>query len=106
MITKQQALDYHFGARPGKIEVTPIKPCRTQRDLSLAYTPGVAEPCLEIEKNPIKRSNAETSLLASLATKYLTNEMAGVFHFWDCEPRVDLLAVAASGDHTGGLENG
>ncbi len=52
IITKQQALDYHFGARPGKIEVTSTKPCRTQRDLSLAYTPGVAEPCLEIEKNP------------------------------------------------------
>src|SRR5574340_946261 len=52
ILTKQQALDYHFGARPGKIEVTSTKPCRTQRDLSLAYTPGVAEPCLEIEKNP------------------------------------------------------
>ena len=51
-ITKQQALDYHLGQRPGKIEVTPSKPCRTQRDLSLAYTPGVAEPCLEIQKNP------------------------------------------------------
>ncbi len=51
-VTKQQALDYHFGARPGKIEVTPTKPCRTQRDLSLAYTPGVADPCLEIQKNP------------------------------------------------------
>jgi malate dehydrogenase (oxaloacetate-decarboxylating)(NADP+) len=51
-VTKQQALDYHFGERPGKIEVTPSKPCRTQRDLSLAYTPGVAVPCLEIEKNP------------------------------------------------------
>jgi malate dehydrogenase (oxaloacetate-decarboxylating)(NADP+) len=52
MVTKQQALDYHFGARPGKISVTPTKPCRTQRDLSLAYTPGVAEPCLEIQRNP------------------------------------------------------
>ena len=52
MVTKQQALDYHFGGRPGKIEVTPTKPCRTQRDLSLAYTPGVAEPCLAIQKNP------------------------------------------------------
>jgi malate dehydrogenase (oxaloacetate-decarboxylating)(NADP+) len=51
-VSKQQALDYHNGPRPGKIEVTPTKPCRTQRDLSLAYTPGVAEPCLEIEKNP------------------------------------------------------
>ena len=52
LISKQQALDYHNGSRPGKIEVTPTKPCRTQRDLSLAYTPGVAEPCLEIQKNP------------------------------------------------------
>jgi len=52
MITKQQALDYHSSPRPGKIETTPTKPCRTQRDLSLAYTPGVAQPCLAIEKNP------------------------------------------------------
>jgi malate dehydrogenase (oxaloacetate-decarboxylating)(NADP+) len=51
-ITKQDALDYHCGARPGKIEVVSTKPCLTQRDLSLAYTPGVADPCLEIEKNP------------------------------------------------------
>src|SRR5690242_18775316 len=51
-ISKQEALDYHLGQRPGKIEVIPSKPCRTQRDLSLAYTPGVAEPCLEIQKNP------------------------------------------------------
>ena len=52
LVSKQQALDYHNGSRPGKIEVVPTKPCRTQRDLSLAYTPGVAEPCLEIQKNP------------------------------------------------------
>jgi malate dehydrogenase (oxaloacetate-decarboxylating)(NADP+) len=51
-IKKSEALAYHFGARPGKIEVSPTKPCRTQRDLSLAYTPGVAEPCLEIQKEP------------------------------------------------------
>jgi len=51
-VNKQQALDYHSGNRPGKIEVIPTKPCRTQRDLSLAYTPGVADPCLEIQKNP------------------------------------------------------
>jgi len=51
-VSKQQALDYHQGSRPGKIEVTPTKPCRTQRDLSLAYTPGVADPCLEIQNNP------------------------------------------------------
>jgi malate dehydrogenase (oxaloacetate-decarboxylating)(NADP+) len=52
LISKQQALDYHNGPRPGKIEVTPTKPCRTQRDLSMAYTPGVAQPCLAIENNP------------------------------------------------------
>ena len=50
-VTKQEALDYHFGSRPGKVEVVSSKPCLTQRDLSLAYTPGVASPCLEIEKD-------------------------------------------------------
>jgi len=49
---KEEALDYHSRGRRGKIEITPTKPCITQRDLSLAYTPGVAVPCLEIEKNP------------------------------------------------------
>ena len=49
---KLEALAFHAGMRPGKIEVSPTKPCSTQRDLSLAYTPGVAEPCLEIQKNP------------------------------------------------------
>src|SRR6201988_1030334 len=48
MIRKKDALEYHALGRPGKIEVVPTKPCTTQRDLSLAYTPGVAEPCLEI----------------------------------------------------------
>src|SRR3989337_2337817 len=52
MIRKQDALDYHALGRRGKIEVTPSKPCQTQRDLSLAYTPGVAEPCLEIQAKP------------------------------------------------------
>jgi malate dehydrogenase (oxaloacetate-decarboxylating)(NADP+) len=51
-ILRKDALDYHRQGRKGKIEVTPTKPCRTQRDLSLAYTPGVAVPCKEIEKNP------------------------------------------------------
>jgi malate dehydrogenase (oxaloacetate-decarboxylating)(NADP+) len=51
MIRKQDALDYHKQGRFGKIEVVSTKPCATQRDLSLAYTPGVAEPCREIEAN-------------------------------------------------------
>ena len=49
---RQQALDYHSEGRPGKIEVVATKPVGTQRDLTLAYSPGVAEPCLEIHKNP------------------------------------------------------
>ncbi|MCU0373333.1 MAG: NADP-dependent malic enzyme, partial [Ignavibacteria bacterium] len=52
MIRKQDSLDYHQTGRPGKIEVIASKPCATQRDLSLAYTPGVADPCLEIASNP------------------------------------------------------
>jgi malate dehydrogenase (oxaloacetate-decarboxylating)(NADP+) len=51
-IRKEEALAYHSMGRPGKIEVIPTKPCATARDLSLAYSPGVAEPCLEIEKDP------------------------------------------------------
>lgn len=51
-ISKTDALNYHQKGRPGKIEVVPTKPHSTQYDLSLAYTPGVAQPCLEIQKNP------------------------------------------------------
>jgi malate dehydrogenase (oxaloacetate-decarboxylating)(NADP+) len=51
-IRKEDVLEYHSSAPAGKISVTPTKPCNTQRDLSLAYTPGVAIPCLEIEKQP------------------------------------------------------
>jgi len=52
MINRKDALDYHSGGRPGKIEIRCTKPTLTQRDLSLAYTPGVAEPCLDIAKDP------------------------------------------------------
>jgi malate dehydrogenase (oxaloacetate-decarboxylating)(NADP+) len=52
MSKRQDALDYHSMGRKGKIEVITTKPCATSRDLSLAYSPGVAEPCLEIEKDP------------------------------------------------------
>src|ERR1700694_5109850 len=50
-LRKEQALEYHSSGRPGKIEVVPTKEAKTQRDLSLAYSPGVAEPCKEIYKN-------------------------------------------------------
>ena len=51
-LSKEQALEYHAKGRPGKIEVIPTKESKTQRDLSLAYSPGVAVPCLEIAANP------------------------------------------------------
>jgi malate dehydrogenase (oxaloacetate-decarboxylating)(NADP+) len=51
-IRKQDALDYHSSGKPGKIEVIPTKPYSSQRDLSLAYSPGVAEPCLKIAEDP------------------------------------------------------
>jgi malate dehydrogenase (oxaloacetate-decarboxylating)(NADP+) len=66
---KQEALDYHAQGRPGKIEVVPTKPHSTQRDLSLAYSPGVAEPCLEIEKNPedVYKYTAKGNLVAVIS---------------------------------------
>ena len=57
-LTKEDALLYHSQGKPGKIEVVPTKPYSSQRDLSLAYSPGVAEPCLEIEKD---QSNQNSS---------------------------------------------
>jgi malate dehydrogenase (oxaloacetate-decarboxylating)(NADP+) len=53
-IGEKEVLDYHDGGRPGKLEVISSKPCLTQRDLSLAYTPGVAIPCLRIEEDPLE----------------------------------------------------
>ncbi|UCC44279.1 MAG: NADP-dependent malic enzyme [Candidatus Zixiibacteriota bacterium] len=66
MITKQQALDYHSRGKAGKVEVNPTKPCATQLDLSLAYTPGVAQPCLEIKDNPqdVYKYTAKGNLVA------------------------------------------
>ena len=66
---RNNALLYHELGRPGKIEVIPSKPYSTQRDLSLAYTPGVAEPCLEIEKNPedIYKYTAKGNLVAVIS---------------------------------------
>jgi malate dehydrogenase (oxaloacetate-decarboxylating)(NADP+) len=79
MIRKQDALDYHRIGRPGKIEVVPTKPLVTQRDLSLAYSPGVAEPCLEIAANP---------------------ELA-----WEYTARGNLVAVVTNGTAVLGLGN-
>ncbi|MEI6898484.1 MAG: NADP-dependent malic enzyme [Bacteroidota bacterium] len=68
-ITKEDALRYHEEGKPGKIEVIPTKPHRTQRDLSLAYSPGVAFPCLEIEKNKedIYRYTSKGNLVAVIS---------------------------------------
>ncbi len=68
-IRKNEALDYHSQGKPGKIEVVPTKPHSSQRDLSLAYSPGVAEPCLEIEKNPedVYKYTAKGNLVAVIS---------------------------------------
>ncbi len=76
---KQDALEYHSRPPAGKLAVTPTKPCRTQRDLSLAYTPGVAVPCKEIERDP------------SLAYKYTA--------------KGNLVAVVSNGTAVLGLGN-
>ncbi|MFM9055223.1 MAG: NADP-dependent malic enzyme [Bacteroidota bacterium] len=66
---QQEALDYHASGRPGKIEVVPSKPTSTQRDLALAYSPGVAVPCLEIEKDPesVYKYTAKGNLVAVIS---------------------------------------
>src|SRR3954449_11114483 len=79
MIRKNDALEYHRAGRPGKLEVVPTKPLVTQRDLSLAYSPGVAEPCLEIAADP---------------------EMA-----WEYTARGNLVAVVTNGTAVLGLGN-
>ena len=72
---RQAALDFHEFPIPGKIEVTPTKSLATQRDLALAYSPGVAEPCLEIEKDPAASYNIRRveiwSLLFLMVQRYL-----------------------------------
>jgi malate dehydrogenase (oxaloacetate-decarboxylating)(NADP+) len=68
-LRKEQALEYHAQGRPGKIEVIPTKEAKTQRDLSLAYSPGVAEPCKEIAKNPddVYKYTAKGNLVAVIS---------------------------------------
>jgi malate dehydrogenase (oxaloacetate-decarboxylating)(NADP+) len=68
-IRKQYALDYHSSGRPGKIEVVPTKPYASQRDLSLAYSPGVAEPCLRIAENKadVYKYTAKRNLVAVIS---------------------------------------
>jgi len=79
MVRKNDALEYHRAGRPGKLEVVPTKPLVTQRDLSLAYSPGVAEPCLEIARDP---------------------ELA-----WEYTARGNLVAVVTNGTAVLGLGN-
>jgi malate dehydrogenase (oxaloacetate-decarboxylating)(NADP+) len=68
-IEQQDALDYHSQGRPGKIKVVPTKNTKTQRDLSLAYSPGVAEPCLAIKNNPedVYKYTAKGNLVAVIS---------------------------------------
>jgi malate dehydrogenase (oxaloacetate-decarboxylating)(NADP+) len=68
-LRKQQALEYHSKGKPGKIEVVPTKEAKTQRDLSLAYSPGVAEPCKEIaaHKEDVYKYTAKGNLVAVIS---------------------------------------
>ena len=68
-VRKQDALEYHSSGRPGKIQVVPTKPYASQRDLSLAYSPGVAEPCLKIAENPedVYKYTAKGNLVAVIS---------------------------------------
>ncbi|MFM7839250.1 MAG: NAD-dependent malic enzyme, partial [Chitinophagaceae bacterium] len=68
-LRKEQALEYHAKGRPGKIEVIPTKEAKTQRDLSLAYSPGVAEPCKEIAENveSVYKYTAKGNLVAVIS---------------------------------------
>src|ERR1700742_323240 len=68
-LRKQEALEYHSKGRPGKIEVVPTKEAKTQRDLSLAYSPGVAEPCKEIfdDKENVYKYTAKGNLVAVIS---------------------------------------
>src|SRR3989475_3472045 len=74
-IRRQEALDYHSQGRPGKIQVSPTKPFKNQRDLSLAYTPGVAEPCREIAERP---EEAYTYTAKGNLVAVVTNGTAGL----------------------------
>src|SRR5207248_2419921 len=69
MTDRDSALEYHSGERPGKTEVVPTKPTATQRDLALAYTPGVAKPCLEIARDPglVYKYTAKGNLVAVIS---------------------------------------
>ncbi len=68
-VRKQDALDYHSGGKPGKIEVVPTKPYASQRDLSLAYSPGVAEPCIKISENleDVYKYTSKSNLVAVIS---------------------------------------
>jgi len=69
LITREQALAYHSTGRPGKLKIAPTKPFRTQEDLSLAYSPGVAEPCRDIAENPsdVYKYTARGNLVAVIS---------------------------------------
>ena len=81
-IRKKEALDYHSSGRKGKIEVIPTKAYSSQRDLSLAYSPGVAEPCLEISENTedVYKYTAKGNLVAVISNG--TDCCFGIRRYW------------------------
>ena len=84
-ISKEAALRYHEDGRPGKIEVKPTKAYRTQTDLSLAYSPGVAYPCLEIQDDP---DNAyKYTDKGNLSSRYMAVLMSSISRWQKKTPR-------------------
>ena len=79
---KQDALNFHATGRPGKLEITPTKPLTTQRDLSLAYSPGVAEPCLAIKVSPDKAYDytAKGNIVAVISNGTAVQYYGSAFH--------------------------
>src|SRR5215467_11183186 len=92
-LRKEQALEYHSKGRPGKIEVIPTKETKTQRDLALAYSPGVAEPCKEIEADVenVYKYTAKGNLVA-----VITNGTA-VFGLGDIGPEASKPVMEGKG---------
>ena len=103
---RKDALIYHSKGRPGKIEVIPTKPYSTQRDLSLAYSPGVADPCLEIHKNrdDVYKYTAKGNLVAVISNGTAVLGLGDIGRYFpDTEPSFKGINSLILLEHVVGL---